>query len=850
MNKEGLTKKTGILWVALMAYRDGRASSRRLILFMAAIVLGIMAVVAIQSFSANLKENISLQSKSLMGADFLIDSNQFPTDRVLGIIDSLGGSDGMEVNFASMAAFPKADATKLVRVRGIAGDFPIYGALETEPLDAAINYSREGSALVDATAMLQYNLRVGDSVKIGEMTFAIGGALKSAPGSTAISSSVAPPVIIPYEYVEQTGLLQMGSRLEYNYYFKADEDTDLLALDEKVDPILDAENADLDSHLDTSRRLGRRYDNFGKFLNLVAFIALLLGCVGIASSVNIYIREKLKSVAILKCMGATRKQSFYIFLFQIAAMGFIGGVIGALGGVLLQQLFPYILQDFLPFEVTISWVWPPILQGILLGISMSVLFALLPLLGTWFVSPLQVLRIQEHAPKPPRPFLILILSSIMLFVFLFSLSLLENWRYALSFVLGIMVTFAILSGIAGLFMWGIKKYFPSSWGFCARQSLLSLFRPQNQTRTLILAVGVGTFLISTLYFTKDILLAKAQLEPGANSPNIIVLDVQSDQQEGVTGLIEPKGLAVMDNIPIVTMRVQELKGRPVNEIRLDTTSTINGWILSHEFRVTYRDSLIASETLLEGDWVTEYNGNGPIPISLAYNVAQDAEVGLGDAITFNVQGVLMETVVKSIREVDWGRMQLNFSIVFPKGVLEQAPKFHVITTSAKDEASSAELQRDLVSSFPNLSIIDLRQVINLIEDILDKISWVINFMAFFSILTGIIVLIGAVRTSKYQRIRESVLLRTLGAKGRQILKIAALEYLYLGILGSGFGILLSLLGSELLAYFVFETGFTPSVIPFVVVLPGITALVLGIGLLNSTAVLNSPPLQVLRKEKP
>ncbi|MBT8321696.1 MAG: ABC transporter permease, partial [Eudoraea sp.] len=524
-----------------MAYRDGKASSRRLILFMAAIVLGIMAVVAIQSFSANLKENISLQSKSLMGADFLIDSNQLPTEKVLGIIDSLGGANAMEVNFASMAAFPKANATKLVRIRGIAGDFPIYGELETEPLEAAKNYIKEGSALVDATAMLQYNLKVGDSVKIGALTFPIGGALKSAPGSTAISSSVAPPIVIPHEYLEQTGLLQMGSRFEYNYYFKAEQDMDLLVLNEKIDPILDAENADLDTHLDTSRRLGRRYENFGKFLNLVAFIALLLGCVGIASSVNIYIREKLKSVAILKCMGATRKQSFYIFLLQIAGMGFIGGVIGAMGGVLLQQLFPYILQDFLPFEVVISWVWPPIFQGVLLGVSMSVLFALLPLLGTWFVSPLQVLRIQEHAPKPPRAIFIVIITSIMLFIFLFSLSLLENWRYALSFVVAIMITFAILSGVAGLFMRGIKKFFPSSWGFCARQSLLSLFRPQNQTRTLILAVGVGTFLISTLYFTKDILLAKAQLDPGSSSPNIIVLDVQSDQQEAVAELIEPKG---------------------------------------------------------------------------------------------------------------------------------------------------------------------------------------------------------------------------------------------------------------------------------------------------------------------
>ncbi|MBT8312231.1 MAG: hypothetical protein HKP23_05270, partial [Flavobacteriaceae bacterium] len=208
--------RAGFSWVLRMALRDGKASGRRLILFMASIVLGIMAVVAIQSFSANLKENINMQSKALMGADYLIDSNQLPSDRVLAIIDSLGGASGMEVNFASMAAFPKANATKLIRVRGISGNFPIYGQLETEPVSASQTYAEEGRALVDATAMLQYGLQQGDSIKIGTKMFSIAGALKSAPGSTAISSSIAPPVVIPFRYVAETGLLQQGSRIEYN----------------------------------------------------------------------------------------------------------------------------------------------------------------------------------------------------------------------------------------------------------------------------------------------------------------------------------------------------------------------------------------------------------------------------------------------------------------------------------------------------------------------------------------------------------------------------------------------------------------------------------------------------------
>ena len=842
------TSKAGLNWLVKMAWRDGKASGKRLLLFMASIILGIAAVVSIQSFSDNLNDNIGLQSKALMGADFLIDSNQPANARVNQLMDSLGGADAKEVNFASMAAFPKSLATKLVQVRGIEGNFPFYGELETEPASAAREYQQKGGALVDATAMLQYNLKPGDSVKLGTITFPIIGSLITAPGSTGIGATAAPPIIVPFRFMEESGLLQKGSRLEYNYYFKNTE-ADLKALNKKVDPLLDAENADMDTHTDTSQRLGRRYENVGRFLNLVAFIALLLGCVGIASSVHIYIKEKLKAVAVLKCLGATRKQTFFIFLLQIAGMGFLGGLIGTIIGLVLQQTFPLILQEFLPFEVEISTSYPSIIVGLLLGVTMSVLFALSPLVNTWFVSPLQVLRVQEDTGKKSRPYQIWVVLAIVLFVFLFAYWLLGRWGFAASFVAGILITFSILAGVSIAFMRMIKRYFPKSWSFSARQSLLNLYRPNNQTIVLILAIGIGTFLISTLYFTKDFLLAKASFERTEESPNLILFDVQTEQREDVANTILPKGLPVINNIPIVTMRLQRIKDRPVNDIRLDTTTRVNKWILSHEFRTTYRDSMIGSEKLLEGEWIPTLDPNsGAIPISLADNVAKDALVTLGDTLIFNVQGKSMTTIVGNIRQVDWARMQLNFSIVFPTGVLENAPQFHVLTTNAPDKKSSANLQRELVRKFPNVSIIDLRQVVTLVENILDKISWVITFMAFFSILTGIIVLIGSVRNSKYQRIRESVLLRTLGAQSKQILKINAFEYLFLGVLGSGVGVLLSLVSSWLLAYFIFDTPFVPSWVPFVVVLPGITLLVLGIGLFNSKSVLNSPPLEVLRKE--
>lgn len=829
-----------------MAWRDAKASRVRLLLFIASIILGIAAVVAIQLLSDNLKDNIKRQSKSLMGADYIIDTQQEPTERAQAIIDSLQ-PNAKEVNFVSMIAFQKNGGTKLVKVRGIDGTFPFYGKMETLPVSSATTYQDLGGALVDATLMLQFSIEPGDSIKVGQLTLPIIGVLKSIPGSTAISSSVAPTVVIPFQKIAETELLQFGSRKEYQFFYKVSDTVNLEKFESKIDPMLDLEKADIDTHTSTSRRLGRRFDNLSKFLNLAAFIALLLGCLGIASSVQIYIREKLKAIAVLKCMGASRLQSFLIFLIQISGIGIVGGLIGSAIGVGLQELFPYILKDFLPFELAITITAKPLLIGVLLGFFMSILFALLPLLNTWYVSPLKVLRIDDETEQP-RTIKIVVFAVILVFLYLFTLWLLRDALYALSFVVATVITFIILALVAKLFMKAVRLYFPKSWSYTTRQGLLNLYRPNNQTVVLVLAIGLGTFLISNLYFTKDILLSKTSVGQTAENANLIILDVQSNQRDALADYITKSQMPVLSNIPLVTMRMHSIKGELVNNLRQDTTRQVRRWILNHEFRTTYRDTLTPSEELVEGEWIPEAKANDPIYISISDDLASDANVTVGDDVTFNVQGVLMDTKIGSIRQVDWGQMQVNFNIVFPKGVLEQAPQFAVITTAASDEQSSADLQRNLVAKFPNVSIIDLRQVFTIIEDILDKVSWIINFMAFFSIITGFIVLIGSVRTGKYQRIKESVLLRTIGARNSQILKIAALEYLFLGLMGSIVGILLALISSLCLAFFLFQEPFVPSIIPFVVFLPGITILVIAIGLSNIKTVLSSSPLEVLRRE--
>ena len=757
----------GFLWLLKMALRDGKASYGKLLLFVFSITLGVAAVVSVHSFSRLLKENIALQSKSLLGADYVIESDRPVNDKVQGIMDSLGGSDAKEINFLSMAAFPGNNGTKLMEVRGVEGGFPFYGDLETNPSSAKTSF-KAGGALVDATTMLQLNLKKGDSIKLGAVTLPIAGALENVPGSTSVFGAIAPPVLIPFQFIETTGLVQTGSRIEYKYYFKADEGQDMALLNEKVEPVLDAEDADLDTHLSEARRLGRRYENFGKFLNLVGFIALLLGCVGIASGMGIYVQMKVKSIAVLKCLGASKKQSYLIFFVQIACMGIVGGLLGTIIGYGLQQLFPVLLGDLIPVEVDIALSLQSIVLGLSLGLAMSVLFALYPLMKTLYVSPLQALRVVQETQTRSKRATLLVGFGIISFVFGFSYWLLDDLLRSFFFVVGLLVVFLILTAVARLFMALLKRFFPYSWGFVPRQSLKNLFRPQNQTLVLVLSIGIGTFLISTLYFTKDMLLEKAAIEDSANSANMILMDIQSQQVEDVSNTIEASGMPVIDKISIVTMRVETLNGKHVEDIRKDTTSQVGRWILNHEFRVTYRDSLIGSEKVIEGKWVNNFNSDMDIPISVSSDFANMAKVTIGDPVSFNVQGRIMNTVVQSIREVDWSRLQPNFSVVFPSGVLESAPQFSVMTLRTPNDDSSAKLQQKLVSDFPNVSILDLKRILELLEDILAKIGWIINFMAFFSIFVDVAVLMGAIYSSKHQRVKQGALLRTLGAKTFQI----------------------------------------------------------------------------------
>lgn len=837
-----------------MAWRESRSSLGKLMLFVSSIVLGVAALVSITSFGDNLDRAIDEQAKTLLGADLEIDGRmEFPPE-MIALFDSLGGEQASEVRFSSMVFFPESNGTRLSQIRAIEGNFPFYGELETRPAGIVDQFrSATDLALVDETMMIQYGLEVGDSIKVGLVTYSIAGSLISIPGESLAQSITGPRVFIPGQTLEATGLIQRGSQLYYNQYFKFDESVDVEALVESIEPIVEENRYDADTVEDRKQSLGRSLTNLTNFLNLVGFVALLLGGLGIASSIHVYIQRKVDTVAVMRCVGVSMKQALGIYVIQAVGMGILGASIGSLIGIGVQRIVPIVLSDFLPIDIEFGVSWGAVVSGFVIGMSITALFALQPLIGIRNISPLRAIRrsVDTDRSSNKDPYKWLIYAIVAVGILATSLALTGDTSIGFGFFGAVVAAFGLLGLIGYLIVRAARKWIPESASYTVRQGLANLYRPNNQTLVMIITLGFGTFLISTLFLTRDMLMDQIELTSSENQANLVLYDIQTDQKDGIRSILEQNGMPISQDVPIVTLRMTHINGETVESIReADSTDVrIPNWLYRREARATYRAQITDAEKIVEGEYASYFDDfNGIVPISIEQGVAEDMKVGIGDRISFNVQGVPLESEITSIREVDWQQVQPNFIFSFPDGILNEAPQFHVFVTFAPDRETGAIVQRDVISQYGNVSIIDLALILTTVDDILGRVSFVIQFMALFSVITGLIVLSGAVVASRFQRMRESVLLKTLGARSKQVLKIMSIEYAVLGGMAALTGILLSVFGAWALAWFVFETTFVPAPTTLVLMVVIVVLLTMGIGHLNSRDIYQRSPLDVLRSD--
>ncbi|NJN42435.1 MAG: FtsX-like permease family protein [Flammeovirgaceae bacterium] len=834
-------------WVWRMAWRDARHNFFRLLLFASSLTTGIAAVVAIGSLNYSLRNDLDRNAKELLGADFVANGNKAFEREIRAAFDSTEFEQASERELASMVLFSHTRQTRLVRVVGLEGNFPFYGEVGTLPSDAYSKIKGGGYAMLDESLASQYEVSSGDTLRIGNREFLVSGVVQKWPGSSGILTTFTPSVYISDAELDSTGLIQYGSRVSYKQYFKTNSDKDVEDLTKKLRPLLRKYGHGFDTVEERKEELGEGFQSVYRFFSLLAFVALLLGCIGVASSVHIYATEKREEVAVLRCVGSSGWQAFNIFFIQVFLLGILASIAGSLIGLGIQQAIPYVFKDFMPMELDFMISWGSVVEGIILGVVVSILFTILPLVIIRFVPPLSVLRSDYKQKRVFSKTRLTAIILIILFPFIAAAYQTSNWLVGIAFTIGIALALFSLAGVAIALLWVVRKFFPKKSGFVFRHALSNLFRPNNQTRVLMVSIGLGAFIIATLSITQSSLLGQVEFTGNENQSNTILFDIQPSQIEGVVKLIKEHNLPANQTVPIVTCRLSSIKGRTVDVIQKDTVDRLPNWALTREYRVTYRDSLHVSEELIKGK-VHQITGRDSVWVTISEGMQDNLRVDVGDSLIFDVQGVPIPVRISGIRKVDWSQDPPNFIFVFPRGVLEQAPQIWVATTRVDDPQVANRFQQELVMGFPNVSLIDLRLILSTINELFDKIGMVVRFLALFSIITGLVVLAGAVMNSKYVRIKENVLLRTIGARTNQIMKITLIEYTYLGLFSALTGVLLSVIAGFFLTKFFFEITFSLNYLELFLIGLGVVILTVSIGWFNSREVISTPPLQILRKE--
>ncbi len=844
--------KPGLGWVLKMAWRDTRRSRGKLALFAFSVIFGVAALVAVNSLRSNLEAEVDRQSRALLGSDLEFRSSDAFDEDMEAYFETLGAVDeAIDTRLSTMAYFVKSDQTRLVSMRAMAGGFPWYGTMDTRPENLTLDPSQGRVALVEESLMIQYDLEIGDAIKLGEAEFKVIGELMRLPGESSLGSSFSPRILIPHAFLEETDLLGFGSRKSFvkHFIFENGVSPELNRELNEREREFRANGVRFDTVEEQKRSIGNMLNEMTSYMSLVGFVALLLGGVGIAGAVQVYLKEKSESMAVLRCLGCSGSVSMQVFCIQIFIVGFVGCLLGSIVGVGVQAALPQVLGVFVPFDVAFEIVWSSLAEAFLFAWVLTSLFAFLPLLPLRALSPMRAIRSSMGVTPARRDWLVwLAVAAIGGVTLLFSILQTERLRDAAGVFGGIVVAILVLA-IAGMALRGaLRRLSPRSLPFVWRQGLSNLYRPNNRTVSLIVMIGMGAFLIYTLYLCEVSILKRGEINDQDDKPNTVFFDVQSDQVDVVKGLADELETELKFHDAMITMRLTHVRERPVSELRRERN--LERWALGREYRSTYRSELRAHEPLLAGEFTptASLDSSDPIPVSVEERIVEALQLSLGDRLSWDVQGFPVETVVTSIRKVDWRQMQPNFFVVFPSGVLEDAPANHMLAIRADGTDTIAALQGAVVKQFPNVSAINLTMVLETLKDVFDKVGFVIRFMASFTILTGLIALVSTVLTSRYQRMRESVLLRSLGASIGQTRRIMAVEYFLLGGLGSATGIGLSLGGAWAMTQFVFEIDLY---VPWGVTIGSILvigSLTLITGMLNSLGIASRSPIEALRYE--
>jgi Predicted ABC-type transport system involved in lysophospholipase L1 biosynthesis, permease component len=736
------------------------------------------------------------------------------------------------------------ETLRLVELKGIETPFPLVGGFVLDGGQPFEHSMLAGNGAVVARILLEdLNVKVGDKIKIGEGEFIVRGSFDQEPGGST-GFRLGARVFVEKNAFEDSGIAQNASRVRRGILYRtSDNPTQLVAA---LREALKGTTLRVSSYRETQERLGEQFARTENYLALTGLLILVLGGVGVWNVSRAFVEQKRKTVAVLKCLGASGNKIISVYLLQILTLGLIGSGFG----VLLAQVGLWFVRSRFAVDLpeNMSYVVGPstAFQGVVLGVMISVLFSMLPLLQIRNIKPRLLLHDANNASVNRLDLTRWLIGILSLFG-LIGLAVWQAGSFTIGafFIIGLGVTSLCLYA-AAFILTKLLRQLRSFGSFSFRQGLNSLYRPGNQTRVILLAVGLGAFVVLAVQSLQTNLVREFDFTRNARLPTLFFIDIQKSQIGELAALIEQRSGEKPETTPTVRARIAFVNGKPVDFTQREVRQQ-QGQI-GREFAVTYRPNLDANESVIAGRWWPDAPSDVP-EVSVEESMAKTLGVLPGDSMTFDISGRKVTVRVASIRKLDLRNTRTAFVFVFRPGVLESAPQSFAATLLSRIGPTDRQrLQREALDKFPNVQIFDVADIITTVQKLINNFVLAISFVGSFVILSGILILIGSIALTKSQRIYENAILKTLGSRNRSLATILLTEYSILGLLSGLIGAVFAALLSFAVSRFVLDIEWTFDPVLLVSGIAVTALLVTVVGVIASFDVLFKKPLATLRSK--
>ena len=855
--------KRALSWkrAGAIGWRDLRSAPGKFGFVVLSVAVGVAALVGVRGFSESFRQTLSTEARALMAGDLTARLYHQPTaeekDRITAIAQPGGIRTTWVTETVSMASAPPDPVPLLVSLKAVdPAEYPYYGKAELEPEMSLVKALDGDSAVVAEEFLIRLKAGVGQTLRLGGREFRITAVLKQEPDRMTAGAGLGPRVMISQAALARTGLLAPGSRASQRLLMKLPPQIDPVTLRKQVETALP--DAQVMDYHEGNPGLNKGLENATAILSLICLVAMVLGAIGVAMAMHAHLEQRMDMLAILKALGARSGDLLRIFLLQTLGLGLAGGVLGVAAGVGVMAALPAVFGKLLPVNATLKFPWQSIAAGLGTGLLTTLLFCLPPLLDVRNVRPALVLRrLVEQGPEGfsgwvarwwARRLQLGLAALVVLALGGIAWALSDSAKvgtwFAVLFTIALVVLLALAAGSLWMLRWLLNRVRLRLPSFL-RHGLANLYRPGNQSAAVMAALGTGVMLILAVYLMQAALLRDLHETASPKLPNVFLIDVTTDEVAGVKeffahqpGANQAAGQS-LDLMPVVTGRFVSLNGKPLEELKEEHFPR---WILVNA-RLTWADAAPAGDKITQGRWWTN-PGAGELAVN--EGVAERLHLGVGSAVELEVGGRVRALKVAAIYRADGQHLGAQVSFVLPSGQLkDEAATWY--GGAHVDPKQVANMERGLFAAYPTVSVINLADVLERIESVVDQITFVVRFLAGFSIFAGLTILASSIAGTRFRRMREAVVLKTLGATRMRVVRTFSVEFSVLGLLAGSVGVVFANLLTRVLLHKL-EVGFHIEWRATLIALVGTALLATATGWIASYRILGLRPLEVLREE--